>query len=288
MAIINLHSFLTEFATVWEEVTSTRAQEIIDKYSNNTAWTDFMLGDEGLLEKISNKYNEEDMPVKMKREYYTLDGLYVGGENLFRSDYMYPSDIYALIEHENGNNVEEEMWKLIHWRCPLKVLIFYDWAEDEKKSGKRENWLNDKLETLMDMIEKVDKFNTESNITEYLFLIGSCKDKLSLPYWKWASPCQTRLRDVNKEGALSYAMKVSEEKGMLGKDIEQLLTLEFITTDSHENAICNHGTFERKYSHVIDEVNKIFREMNKPLRLNNVSASQINSGKRENLSNLYK
>lgn len=282
MNIINLHSFLTEFASVWEGITSTREQEIIDKYSNDTAWTDFMLGEEGLLEKISNKFNEKDRPVKMKREYYKLDGLYVGGENIFRSDYMYPSDIYALIEHENGEYVEEEMWKLIHWRCPLKILIFYDWSDYEKTTPKRKVWVKNKLEALLEMLDQVDKFNTESSVTEYLFLIGSRKNEQSIPYWKWASSCQTGLRDVNKEGALSYAIKVSEEKGMLGKDLEQLLTLEFITTDTHENVICDHGTFERKYSQVIDEVNKMFRGMNRPLELKNVSASQVNSGKREN------
>ena len=62
--------------------------------------------------------------------------MFVGGEELFKNNLWYPSKLHVLIEHEHGESIEEEMWKLLFLRAPLKVLIFYDW--DEAKKTKEE------------------------------------------------------------------------------------------------------------------------------------------------------
>jgi len=41
------------------------------------------------------------------------------------------------IEHENGCDVETEMWKLAHWRSPLKVLVFYDFDMQDREKARR-------------------------------------------------------------------------------------------------------------------------------------------------------
>ena len=95
--------------------------------------------------------------------------------------------MHALIEHELGENVEEEMWKLIFWRAPLKVLMFYDWADREKITDSRNRWLTGKLASLVRMLAEVDQFHAEDPRTQYVFLICAREvpdDRLS---WKLAS-----------------------------------------------------------------------------------------------------
>ena len=115
--------------------------------------------------------------------------MFVGGKDLFRDRLLYPSQLLVLIEHENFSNVEEEMWKLIFWRCPLKVLIFYDWNEYEKESTpKRRNWLPEKLKTLRSMLDDVDAASVEPDSAEYLFLVGNWEKPDGHVHWRWTTP----------------------------------------------------------------------------------------------------
>ena len=41
-------------------------------------------------------------------------------------DMIRPACLNVIIEDENNEDVEKGMWKLLMWRAPLKVLIFYD------------------------------------------------------------------------------------------------------------------------------------------------------------------
>ena len=79
----------------------------------------------------------------------------------------------VLIEHENDEYIEEEMWKLLMWRSPLKVLVCYDWAENEKTTCKRIQWLKNKLDELADMARQVNETWNEAEETEYLIVIGT-------------------------------------------------------------------------------------------------------------------
>ncbi|HED38889.1 MAG TPA: hypothetical protein ENJ13_00495 [Chromatiales bacterium] len=146
-----------------------------------------MFGNEGFLASIMTRLTENKTELEYKREYYTLDALYVGGENLYRQNRTYPSELNVLIEHEQGDNVEEEMWKLIFWRSPLKVIIFYDWNEYEKTTNARREWLDRKLIKLVDMLNKANAYFPENQETNYLFIIGNRVEKDQLPNWRWAS-----------------------------------------------------------------------------------------------------
>jgi len=142
------------------------------EYPEPGAWTSFMEKPGGVLEGTLKRLRRDNSGLHCRRQRYTLDSLFVGGQDLFRSDMNYPSEIHVAIEHEHGSHVEEEMWKLIHWRAPLKVLIFYDWNEWEKNSDSNRTWLGSKVSNLWSMLEQVNSYFPENVTTEYLFLIG--------------------------------------------------------------------------------------------------------------------
>ena len=179
--------FLEAFKNEWNYRVEKNRHEISDIYGDSNRWTSFMLGNEGFLASVMTRLDENKTELEYKREYYTLDGLYVGGENLYRQNRTYPSELNVLIEHEQGDNVEEEMWKLIFWRSPLKVIIFYDWNEYEKTTNARREWLDRKLIKLVDMLNKANAYFSENQETNYLFIIGSRVEKDQLPNWRWAS-----------------------------------------------------------------------------------------------------
>ena len=141
----------------------------------------------GFLRHVANKLQQDVNRLECYGELYTLDIVFVSGEDLYRKDLCYPSLLPVIIEHEhNLEKVEEEMWKLIFWRSPLKILISYDWNEDEKKTEKRKNLLADKLEELSKMLIAANRAYPEAKGTEYLFIIGNRDDVQSDIKWRWA------------------------------------------------------------------------------------------------------
>lgn len=192
---IDAHSFLKAFDEVWQtRVVSDRAR-CAAVYLNSTIWTQEMCGDGGILMEVSKVLQAVETH-RFGREWYTLDAVLVGGSDLFRSGLNYPSRLFAVIEHENGENVEEEMWKLIHWRSPLKVLIFYGWPDFANPKSSRKVWAEKKLKVLRNMAAVVEHFNPESVQTEYLFLMGSRAKGEDVPNWFWASNAQKLWRPL--------------------------------------------------------------------------------------------
>jgi hypothetical protein len=157
-------------------------------------WTKFMLGDIGPIIKMTKHFKDIDPKMEYKKEWYTVDGLLVGGEDLYNSDLHYPNKIYALIEHEIDSNIEEEMWKLIHWRAPLKVIMFYDWAESEKTTAKRKNFLNEKINKLNSMVISVNKYFCEDERTKYLYIIGCRNEKNDTIKWKYCDGLSEKIK----------------------------------------------------------------------------------------------
>lgn len=149
-------------------------------------WTRFVLGPGGLLEGVMLRLQRVVPNLSYIQGRYTVDCSYVGGKELFGSGMHYPSQIHCLIEHEHGNKVEEEMWKLIHWRAPLKVLIFYDWNQWEKTSESRREWLSMKLAKLWSMVRDVDAHFPENCTTEYLLLVGNRQQSNQPPIWSFS------------------------------------------------------------------------------------------------------
>lgn len=136
-------------------------------------------GDDPFLGRVCEEVSSEiNQKLVLDTEWYRWDGVYyvdIDRSNLFHYGY-FPATIDVAIEHENGKNVEQEMYKMLMLiRCPLKVLIFYDHGAI---------WLGTKVAELMNMGRKVELEWPEAENTEYLFLVGRRADEGNVPYWR--------------------------------------------------------------------------------------------------------
>lgn len=186
--LITPKQFLNAFETLWNEDASNNSKRK-QAFRHKEPWNEYMLGSEppGFLRRVADKLRQDVNRLECYGELYTLDLVYVSGEDLYRKDLYYPSLLSVIIEHEhNLETVEEEMWKLIFWRSPLKVLISYDWNDDEKTTENRKNKLSGKLKKLSKMLDSANTAYPETKGTEYLFIIGNRDNVRSDIRWRWA------------------------------------------------------------------------------------------------------
>lgn len=187
MKMIPATAFIEAFGSEWDASTNETDGFAPPEYEHSETWTKYMLASNGFLNRVLNRLKYIQPSLRYAQEWYKLDALFLGGTDLFGTDLWYPSEVHVYIEHEQGDNPEHEMWKLIHWRAPLKVLIFYDWNEYEKTTDLRTSWLDNKLKMFSQMISTVASFFEENQETEYLFLIGNRKIEHGEVTWRWAS-----------------------------------------------------------------------------------------------------
>lgn len=187
MEKLNSNIFLKAFKKEWENQISSNKDLILDYWSDSSKWTDFMLKKQGFIHSILHHFGKLGKEITYAKEWYTIDAVYCGGIDLYGSDLNYPSKFFALIEHEQGNYIEQEMWKLLHWRSPLKIIIFYDWFDSDKSTTNRKEWVDNKLKKLQNMLFIVNEFHTENPETEYLFIVGHCKSEGNLPTWSYST-----------------------------------------------------------------------------------------------------
>ena len=193
---MNAKTFCEMFTTEWKETESSADFHNDLPFKDKPAWTSYMLAPNGFLHRVMRRLEKPSCPLFYKNEWYTVDALYIGGCDLFRNDLMYPSSVKVLIEHEWGESLEEEMWKLIHWRSPLKVIIAYDWSEEEKKTEARRSWANKKLGKLKDMLQIVNDSFGEIAATEYLFLIAQHNKPGAPIFWRAVKLTSTDLMEI--------------------------------------------------------------------------------------------
>lgn len=172
---INSQAFLNAFAIAWRARAAMESTLIDRLWTDHTGWTGYMLDTSdkatGFLREVCGILQRQHAKLEYRQQWYTIDALFVSGGNLYKEDRLYPSLLSAVIEHENGLDVETEMWKLLFWRSPLKVLIFYDWT-----TARREHWLKKKLENFQAMISTAARDWPEADRTEYLFIAGRRND----------------------------------------------------------------------------------------------------------------
>ncbi len=169
--------FITAFKQVLQDRYDADAEKLLAAYVQNRAWTAYMLSnnsdDNGVLKDTAEKLRQFDESLRYGVEWYTIDAVFYGGENLLEAG-EYPSRLYAIIEHENSDDVGHEMWKLLHWRCPLKILIFYDWNEEDKRTENRRRFMQNTLCSLKKMHSAVSQFQAKEN-AEYLLITANRK-----------------------------------------------------------------------------------------------------------------
>ncbi len=175
---ISRDCFLRAFLDEWRAVLSRDWDIVWGAYKETRTWTEFMMPYGAFFDRTCKR-----LSLTYYKELYSIDAAFVGGEDLFRSDLAYPSQVHVLLEHENGPNVEEEMWKLLHWRCPLKVLVFYDYPEKSTSAPSLSGWGAQKLKALEEMRQKVVDFLPEHEAVTYLYIIGQTTSNESIRWW---------------------------------------------------------------------------------------------------------
>ena len=164
-----------EFFDALRKVVKENKTEALEKY--DSGFTGFMLGEKGILDLTLDEIkNKGCIPsnAESTREFYSLDYMIKSSENIdsIFSYGTYPAQIYAMIEHENRGDPEQEMFKLLLWRCPLKVLINYDWDEDQKSTDKRTNYVLEKRTLFTRLIKGFNDHTITEEGSNYLFIIG--------------------------------------------------------------------------------------------------------------------
>lgn len=140
----------TDFAALW--------------HAGGPSWTNLMVHSpdkSSVLERTTTLWADRELvPQSISlHHWYTVDLMAVTPP--YQEDYWRCRPV-ALIEHENRKDVETEVWKLAHWRAPLKVLVFYRFGQ---------SWLDDKLQVLKSIVKTAQSKCPEKDV-EYLFLAG--------------------------------------------------------------------------------------------------------------------
>ncbi|MDE0028065.1 MAG: hypothetical protein OXU42_01505 [Deltaproteobacteria bacterium] len=183
---VSARRFCRVFAKLWKEEVEQNREAIREAFSKGKSQTTYMLATSKtpcectFLGRLSEKLN-----FTMARGWYTLDAVYYDKNSSLQDrlgrKYVFPACMDVIIEHENNRrDVGTEMWKLLMWRSPLKVLIFYD--NDEADN----TWLTEKLKKLLGWCTEVDSKWPEADNTEYLFLVGIRTAVEPLPAWHYA------------------------------------------------------------------------------------------------------
>lgn len=169
---ITADEFFTVFLHEWGQLTKEEVISGATPWDGRAAWTERMLGHTGFFNRVMNGLNREGRNLEYHTEWYSIDALYVGGKGLYGKGLSYPSEIHVLIEHEFDEDVETELWKLAHWRSPLKVIVIYDWADSEKTTEKRKKFLDNKVAKLREMRGEIDAFHQDSADSEYILIVA--------------------------------------------------------------------------------------------------------------------
>lgn len=162
------HRFTEHFVTEFNRRAEEEGRRISALWhSGGSAWTRLMVGSDSkegsVLERATKMWAEECLgPQRISlHSWYTIDLMAVTPA-FSGIDYWETAPV-VLIEHENGRDIETEMWKLAHWIAPLKVLIFYRFGDQA--------WLENKIEAARRIIEKTLP-KDGVNAPEYLLIAG--------------------------------------------------------------------------------------------------------------------
>jgi len=201
MKNITCKEFTDAFCEEWKKNVKKDRDKVLDSFAENRRWTDYMLCYGGFLNSVLDNLKHNYPALVYWRELYTIDAVYITGPDLLHcQELSYPSELNVALEHENGGNPEKELWKLAYWRTPLKVLIFYDYNEYQKEDSKpKRDWLGNKLQLMEEVLDTINRFWTENDLTEYLLLIGNSKQRNSLPIWRMTTRTSNKVFSELKE-----------------------------------------------------------------------------------------
>ena len=203
-ATVSLQDFRDAFSQQWRDDLQDRDKELRRTYrGSKTTLTAYMLGKKddfchAFFARVARKLDQKPL-----RERQNLDMVYYTekARNISHTKRIRPARMNVIIEHEAKKTGEEEMWKMLMWRASLKVLVFYDWSDDEKEGNRRRHrkeWLENKRNDLFDMHSQIDALWSEDAKTDYLFLVGRSRKHGELPLWWHADSSNHTLRPLRQ------------------------------------------------------------------------------------------
>lgn len=185
--------FISNFSDEWFAAVDNNQAPSFSPYEDRESWKEFIEGQDGLLSRVLSRINPKCR--YMREIIFRFDGAYC-----FDKDNRYPVEFAAFIEHEMNNDPEREMQKLILARAPLKVLIFYDWSEYEKRNDWRRQWVQNKLSWFETALNKVNEYCPETIDTSYIFIIGHRDNDNSEIEWYHASNSSLKPTPLQRRG----------------------------------------------------------------------------------------
>ena len=183
--MVSARRFREAFLGQWDEDLNDREEEIVNAYPNDRLWTEWMLTeDDAFLSRLATHLQRD-----VRIDWYLLDAIYFDPTNNpvpgLGEEFGHPARLEVYIEHENGNNPEEEMYKLLMWPASLKVLIFYDWPAYDHNPN-HQQWLTQELTTMFQMGREIDVQRPGVSKAEYLFLVGRTEQNgVHIPTWRY-------------------------------------------------------------------------------------------------------
>ena len=178
--------FMKCFMDLWGHEYAEKRDSIDKGMWSDKSCTDFMIGEydknaddpkNAFLKSVCEEFGSK---LRYGREWYTVDA-YLYEEN--RQDWL-DAHWHLIIEHENNRKMwKKQMWKLLHFKVPLKVLVGYDYSCDEKAKKQRAGainkctWRDCEIERLDGMNRDAYAVHPESGNTEYLLIVGNREKK---------------------------------------------------------------------------------------------------------------
>ncbi len=252
MRSLDLNQFLMDFNQVW--------REYIDKSG----------GFAGKLEMVRLKTTlfscqgifasmAQDMGVRVFKRSgrYGFDAMLVSDRRISVDKMEYPLEVKAVIKQLGGLYDMQAVWETVHWRSPLKVVVIYDSEHFNDVCDTGENRVEACLSRIFSIIDAVDDFNVESQMTEYLFLVLR-HDKMNTDYpvWYWSSNYQRTLRLLTGAGALDLAKTIAEKEGRYGEEQRQIFKYSFAMRQPFEEVVSLHGALHRRINRIVDSINQ--------------------------------
>jgi hypothetical protein len=185
----------TEFISKWKDLIKDlkRNPKFITKYQTSTEWTKFILGGSSCMstgsplgDAIASKNNKEGLCYRTedakidiafgKENFEVLD---IKNTNEIKiDDCFYPKVYEIIVEHENNiDDCWREMAKLTSFRAKLKVLITYNWGEDENDKKDYSKNIETTAQNFGKIIKQTNEAFPENPDTEYLLIIGQRKEE---------------------------------------------------------------------------------------------------------------
>ena len=186
--MVSVQDFLNAFSRQWNADQKRRGRALRDAYQKGKMSTAYMLDKKNFSEtffaRLAIRLDQQALPERQRLDvvYYTTKA-----HNIEHTPRIRPARLNVIIEHETVEKVEEEMWKLLMWRAPLKVLVFYD---------RQALWLDAKLRQLDALRQEVNREWPEADDTSYLFLIGRPPQRGALPVWWCCDSSNNELRPL--------------------------------------------------------------------------------------------